>query len=98
MSQDGDGDIQVASPALVWHAVADCLPLPYHVVFLCQADPDRLYFAVGSRREDGWYVAWRPAPCPLDAFSHWLYSQRPGAYRGEGDLMWAVPVALEMEG
>jgi hypothetical protein len=86
-------DIQVVAPALVWHAVADCLPLFYHVVFLCQADPERLVFAVGSRREEGWHVA--GTLCPLNDFSHWLYCQRPGGYRGEGDLVWAVPVVPE---
>jgi hypothetical protein len=96
VSQDGDGDIQVASPALVWHAVADCLPLPCHIVFLCQADLERLDYAVGSRREDGWYVGGRPAPRPLSDFSHWLYANRPRVNLGTGDyLAWAVPVDQE---
>jgi hypothetical protein len=98
MSQDGEGDIQVVSPALVWHAVADCLPFLGHIVFLCQADPERLAYAVGSRREDGWYVWWRPAPCPLDDFSHWLYANRPGANLGADGLAWAVPAAQEGKG
>jgi hypothetical protein len=98
MSQDADRDIQVASPALVWHAVADCLPLPYCVVFLCQADVGRLDYAVGSRREDGWYVGGRQAPCPLSDFSHWLYANCPGACLGEGGLAWAVPVRQEVKG
>jgi hypothetical protein len=98
MSQDADRDIQVASPSLVWHAVADSLPLPYHVVFLCRADVERLDYAVGSRREDGWYVGGRLAPCPLDDFSHWLYANRPGANLGAGELAWAVPVSQEVRG
>jgi hypothetical protein len=68
---------QVPAPALGWRFTRDFLPLPWHVVFLCRAEGACPAFEVGSREGLCWYVQGQQEPCPLDAYSHWLYAHWP---------------------